>query len=661
MTITTSGPISFRNVSDEFGGTDPIGFDEYYRGGSRVPAGTGIGTGAFFQSPATSAQIPTSGPIQLSQFYGTNSAYTFTDVVSANITGGYSLGVRAQTPFVGSNGATGWDGVSPLIATVTINYGVTVSGPGTSFATWRLAANAVGPSTSYPVGSQVTIVNYGNIIGAGGGGGAGGGVNGLNFTAGGAGGAGGLGVAFNGANITTYMYNYGTIGGGGGGGGGGNSTLNTFDFKTYYGAGGGGGGEGAANNLYAPGAGGVATGNTGNYPGAAGTAPGTPAAWRISPSIYTYGYAGAGGLSSGVVRGGTAGAGGEAGFPGFPGNLGDQGYIAGGQGTVGAGGARGAAVVNGGAPSWGDYGNIRGAIDSLGFWASGGANYSSQLAGSFTAPLFNSVRNPIYTALLGEVWYGAFQNCGIIASAAGSTTYSLFYTNTGAPFSAHLYGAVDNYISTMTVNGVVFSPGSMNTNANWYGSTYQTNAFTIVTGFNVITITVVNTASSACAFNLRLRNSSNVDQTHPSMWYIGGTHGTPPPLPPGSSYEVHYLNFGVAIATISFATNGTVNPSGQGALIIDDTPNWYTPTTTGIGSSYWIKFSFVSSVFNNGITSGDTLDVWHSLSTARQRTLSTGGDADALYQYSYQISSSSSGTPVVASGTIVLEVINSQF
>ncbi len=37
MALHTSGPISFADLQAEFGGSHPIGLNEYYRGGSRVP------------------------------------------------------------------------------------------------------------------------------------------------------------------------------------------------------------------------------------------------------------------------------------------------------------------------------------------------------------------------------------------------------------------------------------------------------------------------------------------------------------------------------------------------------------------------------------------------------------------------------------------------
>lgn len=61
MTIPASGTISLTTVQTEFGGSNPIGLNEYYRGGTYVP------------NTAQNANIPTSGAIQLDDFYNSSS------------------------------------------------------------------------------------------------------------------------------------------------------------------------------------------------------------------------------------------------------------------------------------------------------------------------------------------------------------------------------------------------------------------------------------------------------------------------------------------------------------------------------------------------------------------------------------------------------------
>ena len=73
MTLASSGTLSINDIAGEYGGrSDPESLSEFYRGGSRVPA----------HSNTTS--IPSSGTIQIDDFYGTSLtspldlAHTFT-------------------------------------------------------------------------------------------------------------------------------------------------------------------------------------------------------------------------------------------------------------------------------------------------------------------------------------------------------------------------------------------------------------------------------------------------------------------------------------------------------------------------------------------------------------------------------------------------------
>ena len=48
MALQTSGPISLLNVQNEFGGSNPIGMNEYYGAASGVPTSGTIGLNAFY-------------------------------------------------------------------------------------------------------------------------------------------------------------------------------------------------------------------------------------------------------------------------------------------------------------------------------------------------------------------------------------------------------------------------------------------------------------------------------------------------------------------------------------------------------------------------------------------------------------------------------------
>lgn len=78
MPLPSSGPITLAQIQSEFGGSNPIGLNEYYRGGGLVPAWSGT------------TNVPSSGAIRLSNFYGarpypTQAVYKVTGSFTANI------------------------------------------------------------------------------------------------------------------------------------------------------------------------------------------------------------------------------------------------------------------------------------------------------------------------------------------------------------------------------------------------------------------------------------------------------------------------------------------------------------------------------------------------------------------------------------------------
>lgn len=62
MTLPSSGPLALTDIQTEFGGSNPIGMNEYYAGGGLVPAGT---TGTY-------GAVPSSGALSVQNFYGTS-------------------------------------------------------------------------------------------------------------------------------------------------------------------------------------------------------------------------------------------------------------------------------------------------------------------------------------------------------------------------------------------------------------------------------------------------------------------------------------------------------------------------------------------------------------------------------------------------------------
>ena len=115
MAITSSGGIAISELQTEFGGSDPISISEYYRGG------------AYVDNITPNALVPTSGPIKISDFYGTREIETFTS----------SLYDIATNYFWSLCGYASWTSVpneSWTFAKTTDNYSLAISVPYNNFS-----------------------------------------------------------------------------------------------------------------------------------------------------------------------------------------------------------------------------------------------------------------------------------------------------------------------------------------------------------------------------------------------------------------------------------------------------------------------------------------------------------------------------------------------
>jgi hypothetical protein len=165
MSIPLTGPVTLAQLQIEFGGTDPVSLDEYYRGGAFVPNTT------------RNASIPTSGAINLEEFRGSSKTATVTYAIigggggggaGRDDDGGAGYGLYATS---GGNSSISGTGVQ----TITAAGG---SG-GFSFAFVFSAPPSDGESTIYgPGGAGGATQQYGQSApstsyGAAGGGGGG--------------------------------------------------------------------------------------------------------------------------------------------------------------------------------------------------------------------------------------------------------------------------------------------------------------------------------------------------------------------------------------------------------------------------------------------------------------------------------------------------------
>lgn len=315
MPIKSSGSLSFADILNEFGGATPASLGNYYRGGSLVPNG-----------PAENNNIPTSGAISLSSFYGAS------NVFNATFSGNFVImDLRAELV------NRGWNQSAPVRA---------YFAPGTVVRSYSPDYAALNISGSFPNGIKV-VIDSATIVGCGGFGGNGAGFYAYgNNMAGTAGGRGGPAIW---CGTPVSIENTGWILGGGGGGGGGAATsagvsVDKGYYSVYMSGGGGGGGMDWVQSSYGA-SGGSPSGHRGGNGGYGNNA---------SP-----GSGGQGGLYNGF-RAGSGGSGGSWGAPGVAGGDPSGASAAVSRTFAGAGGS---AVLGNSYITWIYYGNRLGAIE----------------------------------------------------------------------------------------------------------------------------------------------------------------------------------------------------------------------------------------------------------------------------------------------------------
>lgn len=245
MALPSSGTLTLAQIQGEFGGSNPISLSEYYRNGGLVTS--------------NNTNVPTSGAISISNFYGAVKQFAFT--IGTTYSSTQDLRTLAF--------AAGWNGSDPVVAT--ISSGVIISSNTTASA-------ALIVSGSFPSG--VSLINNGSIVGMGGRGGE----------ANAAGSPGGASVA---VSTAVSITNNGTFAGGGGGGGAGISWgWNGLQRSTP-----GSGGASGLTQATAPGPlypGTSAGGQASQYNPSTGmySTPGASQNWGYGGRVSSYGGAG---------------------------------------------------------------------------------------------------------------------------------------------------------------------------------------------------------------------------------------------------------------------------------------------------------------------------------------------------------------------------------
>ena len=176
MALTGSGQLKFSEMRDEFGGSGQVKFSDLYRGGSLVRAKAANNT-----STNLAASVPTSGEIQVADFYSAAKAFRKT----------YDSGATNQD----ASSVFGDDYGVDYPKEIVIDSGVELGATSTSQEALQIDSGLSG---------SLTVTNNGTLTGAGGA----------------AGSAGGDALQ---VDVTCTVVNNGVIrSGGGGGGSGGN-------------------------------------------------------------------------------------------------------------------------------------------------------------------------------------------------------------------------------------------------------------------------------------------------------------------------------------------------------------------------------------------------------------------------------------------------------
>nr|AKH47272.1 hypothetical protein [uncultured marine virus] len=198
MALPSSGAISLANIQTEFGGSNPIGLNEYYRDGAYVGAGA--------------PNVPTSGLIDLQDFYGAQAAIVLDITSNASEQNILTLATAA--------GYTAATDSTPII--VNIASGVTISGS----TTHALRTGALNANSDLTINISGSVDGYTGALGG---------------SAGAAGLVGGDALFFEtltggtGTYIVNVLSGANLRGGGGGGGRGGNRGIRGSYYDNKYG------------------------------------------------------------------------------------------------------------------------------------------------------------------------------------------------------------------------------------------------------------------------------------------------------------------------------------------------------------------------------------------------------------------------------------------
>lgn len=236
----------------------------------------------------------------------------------------------------------------------------------------------------------------------------------------------------------------------------------------------------------------------------------------------------------------------------------------------------------------------------------------------------------------------------VLATASTTHTLPAITTSTNNVMVAHCTGIGRD--ASLSLNYTT------TTNANLTGLTArvsQTTATASGGGIGLVT-GIKTTAGATGTTSVTTQTAKGAFVTlgiKPSTGY-DGTARVFGPLVPASSNGYSLLDSyktwdtpGPAVASIQLNTNGTITTSADSSNI---TGGWYSSTSTGIGSSYWVRATTSSG------TGTGTTGSWLQLSTARVWSVSASVGGFQQWIIKLEFATDSAGTNIVASNMVNL-------
>jgi hypothetical protein len=297
----------------------------------------------------------------------------------------------------------------------------------------------------------------------------------------------------------------------------------------------------------------------------------------------------------------------------------------------------------------------------------GTGNLSGMFFSTTAAP--NTSINSVFT----NITSGGL-SIGSNAAATLTGTYQISNNSSGTPVVASgniviaggngpqqpAYNGTENLVlvnnGTATLNGAGtsnwYSPTTAAIGSGYYISVTQTGG---TAGYSFTGVSTTPTAPSSLTSGLTI----GITPATGASYFVSGTYTI--------STDAGGVNI---VATGSITLNGgnpinSNNYSGSTSLILNSNgttsggaggANWYSPTTAGVGSGYWIDVTRTGGTA--GVNFSNAQGSWTNIGSGLTIGITgyTGDVGTVTASGTYQISSSATGSPVLGSGTISISI-----